>query len=491
MHAAAAGRPAGVGDGEGDALLAPGAEHARRSAPAKERAAAAKALRATVPLADHASWEPYPGRDPVALLEEQAEVRIPALVPIRHARMMASTFTYYRGAALPMAADLAHTPTAGIEVQLCGDAHLSNFGFFGSPERHLVFDVNDFDETAPGPFEWDVKRLAASLEIAGRDNGFRRSERRRAVLRAVRTYRETVRTFAGAPMLDVWYARLDVDDLLGRYRSLIDPQRTPSVWAAIVKARAHDSLQAFGKLCRFTDGEPHFVNDPPLVVPIRELLGEDDRQAVTQTFENIVRTYGDTLREDRRHLLDRYRFVDLARKVVGVGSVGTDAWVALLVDRDLGTPLVLQAKEAEASVLERFTRASPYANHGERVVVGQRLMQAASDIFLGWERFQSEGRPRDYYFRQLRDWKGSADIPGMTPAGMELWAGMCGWTLARAHARTGDRIAIAAYLGKSTAFDEALAEFAITYADQKERDHVALNKAVAKGRIAAALGIDE
>jgi uncharacterized protein (DUF2252 family) len=465
----------------------PAATGPHRTPSAKDRAAEAKALRSTVPLADHARWEPYPDRDPVALLEEQAVTRIPSLVPLRHARMLISPFTYYRGAALPMAADLAHTPTTGLEVQLCADAHLSNFGFFASPERHLVFDVNDFDETAPGPFEWDVKRLAASLEIAGRANDFRRSERRRAVVHAVTSYRESIRIFAAAPMLEVWYARLDVDELLPQFTSLVSHERTPSVWAAINKARAHDHVQALAKLCLLTDGEPRFVHDPPLLVPVEQLLGEVDPDAVTEMFEQIIRDYRRSLQQDRRHLLERYHFVSIARKVVGVGSVGLDAWVALLIDEDLGTPLFLQAKEAEASVVERFTRPSPYANHGERVVVGQRLIQATSDILLGWERFMSQGRRRDYYFRQLRDWKASADIAGMTPAGMELWAWMCGWTLARAHARTGDRIAISSYLGKSTVFDEAVADFAVAYADEMERDQGALRAAVADGRLEALL----
>jgi uncharacterized protein (DUF2252 family) len=451
----------------------------------EERAGQAKNSRARVPLDCHDAWEPPAGRDPIALLEEQAQTRVPELVPIRHGRMLVSPFTYFRGAALPMAADLAGTPTSGITVQLCGDAHLSNFGFFGSPERHLFFDVNDFDETAPGPWEWDLKRLAASLEIAGRDNNFTSKERLSIVRRSVRSYREQMRAFAHISMLEVWYAHLDIDALLPEFQSLLDPKKTPSVWRAINKARAHDSLQAFAKLVQVVDGEPRIVRDPPLIVPVEHFMEDVDTADALTALEAIVQSYFDTLQPDRRHLLGEYRLTHLARKVVGVGSVGTEAWIALFLDHDHGTPLFLQVKQAEASVLERFTRASDFANHGERVVAGQRLMQSASDIFLGWDRFTWRDREQDYYFRQLRDWKGSADIAGMTPAGMDLWARMCGWTLARAHARSGDRIAIASYLGKSDAFDCAVADFAIAYADQNALDYRMLRDAVTGGRLEA------
>ena len=444
-----------------------------------------KAARAVVPLASHAEWAPDAGRDPVALLEIQAAERVPELVPIRHGRMVVSPFTYFRGAALSMASDLDSTPTSGMAVQLCGDAHLANFGFFASPERHLFFDVNDFDETAPGPWEWDVKRLAASLEVAARDDDFSAKERARIVRRAVRSYRETMREFSIRPVLEVWYAHLDIDDLLPRFESLLDRERTPSVWASIVKARAHDSLQAFGKLCHVRDGEPRIVHDPPLIVPIDELPTGADPGVALAALDGIVQSYMATLRYDRRRLLEQYRVVDFARKVVGVGSVGTESWIALLADRDHESPLFLQVKEAQSSVLERFTTTSEFSNHGQRVVAGQRLIQAASDIFLGWNRATWDGAERDYYFRQLRDWKGSADIGGMTPAGMDLWGRMCGWTLARAHARTGDRIAIAAYLGKSDTFDRAIADFCVAYADQNERDHQSLAAAVASGRLEA------
>ena len=457
---------------------------------AEARAAVGKAARADTPRADHAVWEPSTQRsDPVELLEEQARTRVPELVPIRHGRMLVSPFTYYRGAALAMASDLAATPDSEVTVQLCGDAHLSNFGIFGSPERHLFFDVNDFDETAPGPWEWDVKRLAVSLEIAGRENGFTKKERSRIVRRTVRSYRVTMRELSGMSMLEVWYAHLDMGELLPRFQALLDPKKTPSVWRAITKARAHDSHQAYEKLCYVIDGEPRIVNDPPLIVPVDELVADIDPGLVVETIHSIINSYARTLDSDRQHLLDQHRFVHLARKVVGVGSVGTDAWIALFLDRDRISPLFLQVKEAEASVLERFTTKSVFSNHGHRVVAGQRLMQAASDIFLGWDRVDWAGRSRDYYIRQLRDWKGSADVAGMTRAGMDLWGRMCAWTLARAHARSGDRIAIAAYLGTSDVFDRAIADFCIAYADQNERDYQALRDAVGSGRLPVDVGV--
>jgi uncharacterized protein (DUF2252 family) len=454
------------------------------------RRAWAKGQRATTPLDCHEEWAPAPDRDPIALLEQQATERVPDLVPIRHGRMLASPFSYFRGAALPMAADLAGAPTSGITAQLCGDAHLSNFGFFGSPERHLVFDVNDFDETLPGPWEWDVKRLAASFEIAARDNGYAPKQRAAIVRRAVRSYREAMRSFASQSMLEVWYARLDIDALLPEFQSLLDPKRTPAVWRAVVKARAHDSVDAFAKLAEIVNGEARIVHNPPLVVPVEHFVEGTDRAMAMQVLETLLDRYLDTLLPDRRHLLEQYRFVHFARKVVGVGSVGTEAWIALFIDHDHGTPLFLQVKEAQASVLEAYIAPSVFPNHGQRVVVGQRLMQAASDIFLGWERVKRGGViDRDYYLRQLRDWKGSADVAGMTPEGIDLWARMCGWTLARAHARSGDRIGIASYLGKSDTFDYAVARFAVAYADQNERDYEALAEAVKAGRLEAEMGM--
>ena len=455
----------------------------------KERTARGKRARAEAPRASHAGWEtPAERASPIDLLEEQARARVPELVPIRHGRMVVSPFAYFRGAALPMASDLATTPHSGVNVQLCGDAHLSNFGMFGSPERHLFFDVNDFDETTPGPWEWDVKRLAASLEIAGRENEFSEKERKRIVRLAVRSYRRTMRQLSSMSMLEVWYAHLDMSELLPRFQSLLDPKRTPGVWRAITKARAHDSHQAFDKLCHIPDREPRIVSDPPLILPVEDLMAPFDGDALVGAIHTFMRAYRRTLGPAQRHLLDQHRLVHLARKVVGVGSVGTEAWILLLLD-DHDSPLFLQVKEADSSVLERFTSKSKFSNHGERVVAGAHLMQEASDILLGWEQFDFMGYKRDYYVRQLRDWKGSADIAGMTPAGMQLWGQMCGWTLARGHARSGDRIAIASYLGKSEEFDRAIVEFSIAYGDQNERDYRMLEQAVTSGRLPAETGV--
>jgi uncharacterized protein (DUF2252 family) len=450
-----------------------------------DRAARGKDARRVVPRATHGDWMASPSRDPITLIEEQAATRVPELVPIRHGRMVVSPFTYFRGAALPMAADLATTPTSGIDVQLCADAHMLNFGMFGSPERRLVFDVNDFDETAPGPWEWDVKRFAASLEIAGRELEFTPTRRRTIVRASVRAYRTAMRHFASRPIIDVWYASLDMGELLPRFRASLDPRRTPSVWRSMVRARAHDSHQAYDKLCVIVDGEPKICNDPPLIVPVEAAAGMDGA-LLNLLIADIIASYRRSLPPDRQRLVANYRVADFARKVVGVGSVGTECWIVLLLDRANGTPLFLQIKQAEASVVERFTRPSAFNNHGERVIRGQRLMQAASDIFLGWNRFRWDGVEHDYYFRQLRDWKGSADVEGMSPPGMELWGEMCGWTLARAHARSGDRVAIASYLGRSDTFDRAISKFAEAYADQNVLDFRDMKEAVESGRIEAA-----
>jgi uncharacterized protein (DUF2252 family) len=464
-----------------------GAARSPEAVSGEARTARGKAARALVPFEAHGEWSPAHGRpSPVELLEAQARSRIAELVPIRHGRMLVSHFSYYRGAALPMAADLATTPDTGITVQACGDAHLSNFGFFGSPERHLVFDVNDFDETASAPWEWDVKRLAASLEVAARDNEFRKKDRNAIVRRAVRSYRETMRELAGLSMLEVWYRHLDFDSLLPQFQALLDPERTPAVWRAVMKARAHDSHQAYDKLCRRDGDTVRIISDPPLITPVEEFGADVDPARLAASMRTLLGSYVDTLEQDRRHLLEQFRLVHLARKVVGVGSVGTDCWIALLTDRDHGAPLFLQVKEAQRAVLEEFSASESFDNHGERVVAGQRLMQTTGDIFLGWTRFDWRHGPGDYYVRQLRDWKGSADIGLMTPEGMSLWGSMCGWTLARAHARSGDRIAISAYLGKSDGFDNAIAEFAVAYADQNERDYRALREAVTAGRLQAA-----
>jgi uncharacterized protein (DUF2252 family) len=431
-------------------------------------------------------------RDPIGLLEEQAASRLPELVPIRYGRMLASPFAFYRGGALIMAADLARTPNSGLRVQLCGDAHLSNFGMFGSPERNLVFDINDFDETAPGPWEWDVKRLAASFAIAGRENGFADSERRATVLATVRSYREAMAEFAVMPNLQVWYASLPVERALREFSAGINPKRLKQAEADVAKARTKDSMHALEKLTRVVDGEPRIISDPPLIVPIDELVPvAADREPITNEVRVLVRKYRRTLETDRRHLLETYQFVDMARKVVGVGSVGTRAWIALFLGADDHDPLFLQIKEAQRSVLEQFVGKSEYANCGQRVVAGQRLMQASSDIFLGWDHTSAglDGQERDFYVRQLKDWKSSFLIEAVRPPGAVAYGKVCGWTLARAHARSGDRIAISSYLGSGEVFDQAIAAFAETYADQNQRDYEALKTAVDSGRITARTGL--
>jgi uncharacterized protein (DUF2252 family) len=458
----------------------------REHLPAELRAELGEAARDRVPHGVHGEWATSAEAClAVDLLVEQANARVPELVPIRHGRMLLAPFSYYRGAALPMAAYLADTPVSGITVQLCGDAHLTNFGIFGSRERHLFFDVNDFDETAPGPWEWDVKRLAASLEVAARDNEFTTKERSRIVRRAVRAYRKAMWDFASMPMLEVWYSHLDLDELIPLFRSHLDPKKTPEVWHVVARARAHDSHQAYEHLCYLLDGEHRIVSDPPLITPAEEFVVGRDYGVVRDAIEDIIRSYAGTLEEERQHLLAQHRVAHFARKVVGVGSVGTEAWIVLLVDADLNAPLFLQVKEAEVSVVERYTSRSEYRNHGHRVVAGQRMMQASPDIFLGWVRFDWQGDDRDYYVRQLRDWKGSADVPGMTPQGLELWGRMCGWTLARTHARSGDRIGIASYLGTSGTFDRALVDFAVAFADRNERDFRQFEEAVTRGRLEA------
>jgi uncharacterized protein (DUF2252 family) len=457
-----------------------------------ERAARGAEARAAVPREAHAMFDPGSGRpDPIALLTEQAASRVPELVPVRWGRMMVSPFTYYRGAALPMASDLATTPVTGLAVQACGDAHLSNFGIFGSAEHRLVFDINDFDETLPGPWEWDVKRLAASMEVAARSNGFTGKERRKIVTATVASYRQAMRAFAGMTNLDVWYAHADTDQLKDQFRSQMKARQRKLVDKGLAKARTRDSMEQLGKLTVVVDGQPRIISDPPLLVPIDELVPDRmERSAFESQINDILSKYRRTLETDRRHLLDEYEFTDLARKVVGVGSVGTRCWITLMLGRDHADPLFLQVKEAEESVLSRFVGASKFTNQGQRVVAGQRLMQASSDIFLGWQRTNGlDGQQRDFYVRQLRDWKFSIDTEAMVPRGMGLYGNLCGWTLARAHARSGDRIAIAAYLGGSDKFDQAITQFAGAYADQNERDHQTVIDAVASGRITAERGL--
>jgi len=458
-----------------------------------ERADRGKAARAAVPRESHAVFEPPPDRpDPIDLLEEQSAGRVPELVPVRYGRMMVSPFTYYRGAALPMASDLAATPASGLAVQACGDAHLSNFGVFGSAEHRLVFDVNDFDETLPGPWEWDVKRLAASLEVAARDSGFPGRKRRDIVAAAVAGYRNAMRGFAAMTDLDVWYAAADIDQLRAQFGSQVKARQRKVLAKGKAKALTRDSMQEVGKLTHMVGGRPRIISDPPLLVPVSDLLaGQMDRKAIEAQMSDLIAGYQRTLETDRRHLADQFVYADMARKVVGVGSVGTRCWVVLMLGSGESDALFLQVKEAEPSVLSRFAGASKYANQGQRVVAGQRLMQASSDIFLGWQRITTgaDGQHRDFYVRQLRDWKFSADIATMVPRGMRLYGALCGWTLARAHARSGDRIAIAAYLGGTDVFDQAITQFASAYADQNERDHQALVDAVTSGRIPAEQGL--
>ena len=455
-----------------------------------DRAARGKDARTAAPLESHAEFRPGGARDPVGLLLGQAESRVPELVPVRHGRMLVSAFTFYRGAALPMAADLAITPTSGLRVQLCGDAHLSNFGAFASPERRLVFDVNDFDETLPGPFEWDVKRLAASLAVAGRDNGFPAKARRKIAVAAAEGFRTAMRAFAEQPFLDVWYAHLDIEPALSEFRSQIKAKRLKAAEAMLAKAHTADSTKALGKLTTVVDGQRRIISDPPMIVPVEEVFADVQADALCEQLHGVLDTYGRTLQSDRRHLLEQFTMVQVARKVVGVGSVGTRAWIVLMDALDGDEPLFLQAKEAQPSVLAEYAGRSQYDNQGERVVAGQHLQQAQSDIFLGWARVTGADQvDRDFYVRQLKDWKFSVPIEVMLPAGMTVYARLCGWTLARAHARSGDRIALAAYLGGSAKFDQAIADFAETYADQNERDYAALQAAVKDGKVEATTDI--
>ena len=456
-----------------------------------ERKAQGKAARENAPLESNAEIGPDAGRDPVGLIIGQAATRVPELVPIRHGRMLVSPFTFYRGAALPMAADLSKVPSSGLRVQLCGDAHLSNFGVFAAPDRRLVFDLNDFDETLPGPFEWDVKRYAASLAVAGRDIGLDPKERKTLVLAGVAAYRTAMADFATKKLLEVWYARLDVDDGLELLRAKVGEEALGRTRKAMAKARTRDSMQVLKKLTTVVDGKRTITSNPPLVVPIEELTDQHSADEIMSQMGTLLTQYRRTLNADRRHLIAQFRLVGVARKVVGVGSVGTRAWI-LLLEADGGQePLFLQAKEAQRSVLADYCGASKYRNEGQRVVAGQHLMQAASDIFLGWQRVESglDGLQRDFYVRQLRDWKYSAAIEEMVLPGLVAYAELCGWTLARAHARSGDRFAISGYLGKTDKFDRAMAKFAERYADRTEQDHAALAAAVTDGRIEAITGI--
>ncbi len=487
---------AGLAGADG-ARIAPFASSWRRQhLTVDERLARGRAARKQAPRSSHGRWEPAPDRpDPIALLEEQAASRVPELVPIRYGRMLVSPFTFYRGAALIMAADLAGTPTSGVTAQLCGDAHLSNFGLFGTPERKMIFDINDFDETLPGPWEWDVKRLAASFEVMGRDRGFAPADRRAVVMAGVAEYRDRMRQAAGMGGLNAWYDHLEAGMLLNLVRKEVRVKRVSKKEARaferdIKKAHSRDSTRVFARRADEVEGELRIVADPPIIIPIEDLIKpgsewEDPVPLIKKLLSSYRRTLG-----SQHHPLEEYRYVHTAYKMVGVGSVGTRCYIMLMVGRDHNDPLFLQIKEAEASVLERFIDKSTYSHHGHRVVAGQRLMQAATDIFLGWIRIKGlDGVTRDYYVRQFQDWKGGADIDSMLVPGATLYSRICGATLARAHARWGDRIAIASYLGNGDAFDRAIADFSAAYADQNERDYKAFTAAISSGRLVAQSGL--
>ncbi|HVR13147.1 MAG TPA: DUF2252 domain-containing protein, partial [Gaiellaceae bacterium] len=456
-----------------------------------ERVARGKAERAEVPRSTHAEWEPPSNRrNPVDLLEEQAKSRVQELVPIRYGRMLTSAFAFFRGGAYVMAADLAVTPRTGLHAQLCGDAHLSNFGSFAAPDRTIVFSVNDFDETLPGPFEWDVKRMAASFEVAGRERGFDDVTRRTALLATVRSYREAMAEFAAMRDIDIWYTRLDMTDVMKRWSTEVTAKELKQFDRDMESRHTKDNIRALSKLTYLVDGEHRIISDPPLIVPIEDVLPEGDHLGLVESMQQFLRTYRQSLPHDRRKLLERYRYVHAARKVVGVGSVGERAWILFLQGRDENDPLFLQFKEAEPSVLEPFLGKSEFAQHGERVVEGQRMIQAASDVLLGWDRVMAEdGVERDYYVRQLWDAKSSAHVELMPPHLFEIYGEVCGWTLAKAHARSGDAIAISAYLGKGSTFDVAMASFSEAYADQNERDYKTVQDAVRDGRLTAHMGL--
>ena len=460
----------------------------------KESAAKGLALRESVPLSSHAEWEPAADRpDPVELLRSQGKARVQALLPLRYERMSASAFTFFRGGALIMAQDLSATPSTGIRVQACGDAHISNFGLYSSPERRTVFDINDFDETLPGLWEWDIKRLAASVEICGLDNGFTKKDRKSAILACVRGYRESMAEFAGMGHLDVWYAHLDVDTMRDRVVTGLGAKAVKSADKTIAKAKSKNSARAIQKLTEVTDGRLRIISDPPLVVPFNELIAQTSDERIAEHFDEqtlkhlmnaILAAYRSSLPSDTRNLVRGYTPVDMAHKVVGVGSVGTRAWIVVMEGADENDPLVLQIKEARESVLERFAGKSTYQHHGQRVVMGQRAMQTASDLLLGWCRLPNErGKLTDYYVRQLWDGKGSIDLSLLDPEQLAALAKECGKTLAHAHARTGDRFAIAAYLGDTDEFDKALVKFARAYAKQNEADYLRFMEAFEAGEL--------
>ena len=441
--------------------------------------------RARVPVESHAELIGTNRSDPVQLIADQAASRLPDLVPLRHARMGESPFAFYRGTAAVMAADLSRTPTSGLSVQLCGDAHLSNFGLFASPERRLVFDINDFDETLRGPWEWDVKRLAASFSVAGREIGFSAKQIRKVVLATVRRYQEAIAGFAELGNLEVWYARADIAQEWERLSDQLDKGMNKRMAKTIKKAQGRDHRQSLAKLTTLVDGERRITADPPTIVPLSDLASGTDRDMVEKSVRHLLRQYVRSLAVERRDLARSFQVVDIARKVVGVGSVGTRCWIVLLSGRDADDPMFLQVKEAQQSVLARYLEGPASSNEGARVVTGQRRMQAASDIFLGWTRAVGvDGQSRDYFIRQLHDWKGSASVEAMTPKSMILYGQLCAWTLARAHARSGDRIALAAYLGTDDGFPQAVATFADSYADLNELDFKVFTEAIRSGELA-------
>jgi uncharacterized protein (DUF2252 family) len=472
----------------GQGPQASGADRVAMLVPSQD-AERGRAARREVPRELHGEWAPVAGRaDPVATLEAQARTRDPALIPIRYGRMLAAPFAFYRGAAAVMAGDLAGSPTSGVVVQVCGDAHIANFGGFAAPDRHLLFGLNDFDETLPGPWEWDVKRMAASIEIAGRDIGLPGGKRRTIVEAAIREYRESIREFASQTVLGTWYKRLEADEVTARFGTRLDAGGRQLLLHTFDKGRRKTSARAVSRFTERVGGRLRFVSVPPLLTPLREFPSSagDTQEYLQGLFENYLAG----LYPERRYLAEAFSIVDVARKVVGVGSVGTSAWVCLLVAAGGRDAIILQAKEAQASVLEPYLGRSQYSSHAERVVRGQRMMQAAPDIFLSWQHVTDlSGTTRDFYIRQLWDWKASADISRMTRAGLRTYARACAWSLARSHARSGDRHAVAAYLGKGAAFDRAIVRFASRYADQNERDFRRLSEAVEAGEIAALTGV--
>jgi hypothetical protein len=450
------------------------------------RKAQGKEARSKAPRSSHAIFrQPAYRPDPVDLLEEQTRGFVPELVAVRYGRMLVSPFAYFRGSSLAMTSDLAATPTSELTAQISGDAQLCNFGVFMSPEERLFFDIADFEETTPGPWEWDVKRLAASIEVFGRENGFDAEERQEIVRGAVRSYRETMIGFARTSMIDVWQAHLGTGELLPRFQGLLDAGKSSGAWNDLSEARAHDSHQPLDLLVGEGTGQQRIAADPGAVIPLEDFDRRLDPRAELTRIRRIVRSYVTTIQPETTHLLEHYRVDHMARKVVGIAGAGRDAWIVLMTDHVQSAPILLEVNQAETSVAERFLPKSTFSNHGQRVVNGQRLIQSEDDIFLGWERDSCAGVPRDYYVRRLRDWRASADIAGATPAGIELWGRMCGWTLAKAHARSGDRVAIASYLGKSSRFDRAIVRYSKSCADQNERDFAAMQKAVRKGRLTA------